>query len=253
MDRALQLLEAVAAHGDGARLSDLARQVGLAPSTAHRLLLTLESRGFARFDAQHSHWHVGRRAFAVGMAFSHWQHLISEAMPFLRHLRDATRETANLGVLEEGEVLTLAQAESREVIRAIAPPGGRAPVLNSGMGKAILATWPDAAITALARRHPPRPMTTRSLRTLTQIRAEIDRTRQQGHAVDDEEFASGMRCVAAVIWSPSGEAVAAISVSALAARMPPAAVEAAGALVREQAARLSAALGGQAPAGNCSP
>lgn len=247
VDRALDLLEALAAHPEGARLSDLARGAGLAPSTAHRLLTTLEQRGFAQFDPVKTHWHVGRKAFVVGVAYTRWQSFIAAATPFLRRLRDMSHETANLGVLEDGEVITVAQVESREIIRAIAPPGGRAPVMNSGMGKAIVATWPDAAIEALMDRHPLRPMTGRSLRTRAAVRDDIARIRTQGYAFDNEEFTLGMRCVAAVVWSPSGEPVGALSVSALAARIDEAALAALGEKVREQALALTAVLGGAAP------
>ena len=243
VDRALALLEQVAQAPEGMRLSDLARAVGLAPSTTHRLLTTLEQRGFTHFDAVSMHWHVGRQAFTVGMAYTRWQHFIAAAMPFLRQLRDATRETANLGVLENGEVTTVAQVESREIIRSISQRGGRAPVMNSAMGKAIVATWPDAAIRDLVLTHGLRPFTPRSLRDMAGVTAEITRIRQDGFACDDEEYAMGMRCVAAVVWSPMGEPVGAISVSALAERVPHRDVPAMGARVVEMAGKLTRALG----------
>lgn len=247
VDRALALLEALATRADGSRLTDLARAVGLANSTAHRLLTTLERRGFAQFDANHARWHVGRRAFTVGVAFTRWQSFIAAAMPFLRRLRDATRETANLGVLDEGEVVTVAQVESREIIRAIAPPGGRAPVMNSGMGKAIVASWPDAAIESLVARHGLPRLTRHSLTTPEAVRAEIAQIRQRGYAFDNEEFTPGMRCVAAVVWSPSGEPMGALSVSALAARMSLADMDQTGQRVQQLALELTGLLGGQAP------
>lgn len=247
VDRALALLEAMAAEPEGMRLSDMARRVGLAPSTAHRLLTTLERRGFAQFDAANSRWHVGRRAFAVGLAFTRWQSFIAAAMPFLRRLRDATRETANIGILEAGEVLTVAQVESREIIRAISPPGGRAPVMNSGMGKAIVATWPDEAIAALVARHGLRPFTRYSLRNLEDVTAEIDRIRTRGYAYDNEEYTTGMRCVAAVVWAPGGEPLGALSVSALSARLAPTELSQMGRKVRKLALELTEVMGGQAP------
>lgn len=243
VDRALHLLELVAQSPEGVRLSDVARAAGLAPSTAHRLLTTLERRGFLLSDPRQATWHVGARAFSVGMAFTRWQNFIAASTPFLRRLRDASRETANLGVLEDGEVITVAQLESREIIRAIAPPGGRTPVMNSGMGKAIVATWPDAAIEALVARHGLRPMTPRSLRSLDEVRGEIARIRADGYACDDEEFTRGMRCVAAVVRGHDGEAVGAISVSALASRLPPEGVPPLGQLVRRAAADLSRTFG----------
>lgn len=253
VDRALMLLEALALKPAGTRLSDLAREAGLAPSTTHRLLTTLERNGFAQFDPARTKWHVGRKAFAVGVAFTNWQSFIAAAMPFMRRLRDATRETANLGILEDGEVITVAQVESREIIRAIASPGGRAPVMNSGMGKAIVATWPDEAIAALVARHGLRTLTRHSLRSMAEVRDEIERIRERGYAYDNEEFTPGMRCVAAVVWSASGEPLGGLSVSALAVRLSAADMPAMGERVRAQALELTRVMGGRPPAGFAGP
>lgn len=242
VDRALRLLEALATRAEGLRLSDLARAEGLAASTTHRLLTALEQRGFVHLDPVSRCWLIGQRAFSVGIAFTRWQSLIATAQPFLRRLRDETRETVNLGVIDTGEVVTVAQAESREITRAIAPPGGRTPVMNSAMGKAIVATWPDAEVAALITRHGLRPMTRHSLRDEDAARAEISRIRAQGHALDNQEFRLGMRCVAAVIQPPGAEALAALSVSGLAQRVTPELAEALAPKVREIAAAISRAL-----------
>ena len=149
LDRALTLLELIAAEPEGHRLSDLARAAALAVSTTHRLLTTLEQRGFVQTDVATGRWHIGSRAHSVGAAWGTARNLLAPAMPYLRRLRDATRETANLGVIEDGHVITVAQAESREIMRAISPPGGHAPIFCSGMGKAIVATWEDEQIDRL--------------------------------------------------------------------------------------------------------
>ncbi|MDX5357364.1 MAG: IclR family transcriptional regulator [Rhodobacterales bacterium] len=247
VDRALSLLEGLAQAPEGARLSDLARDSGLAVSTAHRLLTTLERRGFAQFDAAQSRWHVGRKAFTVGIAYTRWQSLIAAAMPFLRRLRDMTRETANLGVLEDGEVVTLAQVESREIIRAISPPGGRSPVMTSGLGKAIVATWPDDEIAALVARHGLPRMTRHSLQDMAGVRREMQAIRENGFACDNEEFTPGLRCVAATVWSAGGEAVGAISISGLAARIAAEDMPALGQKIRALADELTTAIGGAPP------
>ncbi|WP_412564938.1 IclR family transcriptional regulator [Thalassobius sp. MITS945101] len=168
-------------------------------------------------------------------------------MPFLKRLRDTTRETANLGVIEDGEVVTLSQVESREIMRAISPPGGRVPVMCSGMGKAILATWEDTAIDRAIERHGLRAMTKRSLTSPDAVHSEIRNIRQRGYALDDEEFVMGLRCVAAVVWGPSGEPACAISVSGLASRMTPEKVQQTGVTVQRLARELTEVLGGKAP------
>ncbi|QPM91414.1 IclR family transcriptional regulator [Pseudooceanicola algae] len=247
VDRALTLLELIAAEPEGLRLSDVARRAALAPSTTHRLLTTLEQRGFLQSDAASGHWHVGRSAHRVGAAYMLSRNLVAPALPFLRRLRDATRETANLGVIEDGEVVTLSQVESREIMRAISPPGGRVPVLCSGMGKAILATRPDDEVDHMIRRHGFRAATAHSLTRPEAVQTEIGRIRAQGWALDDEEFVIGLRCVAVVVWGPEGEPACAISVSGLAARMTPEKVASCAGTLRRIAAELSLAMGGRAP------
>lgn len=247
VQRALGLLEQIAGATGGARLTDLAQQAGLAPSTTHRLLTTLEQNGFVYADAASNRWHVGQRAFAVGSAYTKQRSFTAPALPFLKRLRDATRETANLGVIEDGEVITLSQVESREVKRAISPPGGRVPVMCSGMGKAIIATWADPAIDQIVTRHGLRAMTKHSLTSPDAVQREIQAIRHRGYALDDEEFVMGLRCVAAVVWGPSGEAACAISVSGLAARMTPDKVAKTGETVTRLAAELTDVLGGRPP------
>lgn len=245
--RALTLLQLLSAADEGLRLSGIAREAGLASSTTHRLLTTLEQHGFAQFEPETQLWHVGREAFAVGAAYGRRRNFVAAALPFLRRLRDATRETANLGILDHDQLVTVSQVESREIMRAISPPGGRVPVFCSGMGKAILATWPDADIEALAQRVGLRPMTRHSLRDIGAALDDIRAIRARGYAIDDEEHVTGLRCLAAVVWSPQAEAACAISVSGLAARLTDARIAAQAAHVTTIAGELTAALGGRRP------
>ncbi|SMX51079.1 IclR family transcriptional regulator [Actibacterium lipolyticum] len=245
--RALTLLKMLSQADDGMRVSDIARSSGLAVSTAHRLLTTLEMHGFAQFEPDTALWHVGREAFAVGAAFGRRRNFVAPALPFLRRLRDVTRETANLGILDHDQLVTISQVESREIMRAISPPGGRVPVFCSGMGKAILATWEDADIRALASRVGMPAMTSKSLRTVDDALADIALTRSRGYAIDDEEHVIGLRCIAAVVWSAQAEAACAISVSGLTARLTDDRIDAIGLHVAQAAQELTDTLGGRAP------
>ena len=245
--RALSLMRLLAQEDGGSRLSDVARAAGLPVSTAHRLLTTLEQQGFAQFEPASSLWHVGRDAFTVGLAYGRRLSFVAPALPLLRRLRDATRETANLGILDDDHLVTVSQVESREIRRALSPPGRRVPVFSSAMGKAILATWRDQEVLALADRAGLPPLTTKSLRSREAALAEIARTRARGWALDDEEFNLGMRCLAAVVWSPQGEAACAISISGAAVRLTEDRLEPLGRLVAQAAEELTVVLGGVAP------
>jgi IclR family transcriptional regulator, acetate operon repressor len=247
VERALRLLEVLGADEEGYRLTDLAVQTGLSPSTVHRLLATLESRRFVQFDQSDGMWHVGRQAFAVGSAFVRQRNFVAPSLPFLRQLRDQTRETANIGVVDDGEVVTLAQVESREIMRAISPVGGRAPIIASGMGKAILATYPEADVDATISRRGLRRVTPNTFTRADDLKADLRKIQLQGYALDDEEFVLGLRCVAASVYNQQGEALCAISISGLTSRVTPSRIPELGKLVFQTANALTSALGGTCP------
>ena len=247
VDRAMLLLEALGEDEEGYRLTDLAIRTGLSPSTAHRLLTTLEKRRFVAFDQSDNMWHIGRQSFAIGSAFIRRRNFVAPALPFLRRLRDLTHETANLGIVDDGEVIVLTQVESREIMRAITRVGGRVPMVTSGIGKAILATYADEEVVAIIQRHGMKRLTPKSVVRAGELRDALETVRRDGYAIDDQEFLMGLRCVAAVVYNDQAEALAGISVSGLASRVPQERVPELGRLVRDTARELTLALGGRMP------
>ncbi|MCW5721920.1 MAG: IclR family transcriptional regulator [Devosia sp.] len=243
--RALVLLETLAEDGAGWRLTDLARHTGLSPSTAHRLLTTLEERRFVQYDTGRQLWSVGQQAFSVGATFGQRQALVAPALPHLRKLRDLTHETANFGILDDGEIVVMAQVESREIVRAIARTGGRASLVASAMGKAVLSACSEAdaeAIIAL----PDRNAALIPARAAA-LRSEIARARTEHYATDNQEGSKGITCVASPVRNAAGDVVGAMSISGLSARLGAERLPAIGSLVAAVAAEFSATLGvGQA-------
>tara|TARA_R110002124_G_scaffold144122_15_gene309078 strand:- start:28246 stop:28986 length:741 start_codon:yes stop_codon:yes gene_type:complete len=239
VDRALLLLKALAEESEGLRLTDAAARTELSPSTAHRLLTTLEYRNFVQFDPSSALWHVGHQSFAVGSTFIQHRNFVAAALPFLRRLRDQTRETANLGIIHNGEMVVLTQVESREIMRAITRVGGRSPLTASGMGKAILATYAAEDVAAVTNAHPMKAMTPRTIINRLDLNADLEVTAARGYAIDNEEYVLGLRCVAAVVRDHQGEPLCALSVSGLAIRMTLDRLPELGKLVADSATKLS--------------
>lgn len=247
LTRALDLLEDIAATPGGATLGDLALRAELAPSTAHRLLKTLEARRFVAQDPERGLWFAGVQAFIVGAGFLRNRDFVTAARPAMQGAMERSGESVNLAVLDQGQAIYLSQVESRQMMRALAPPGGRAPLHASGVGKALLAGLaPEAAerlIGALAfTRH-----TGRTIDAPAALAADIAAARARGYAVDDEEHAVGLRCVAAPIFNEFAEPLAAVSISGPRARIGDDRFEALGQLIRATAAEITARLGGRAP------
>jgi len=247
VDRALSIIETLAEDDEGYRLSDLAVRTGLSTSTVHRLLATLESRRFVAFDRTCSKWHVGARAFTVGATFARRRNFSAQAVPYLRKLRDLTRETANLAVVDDEFIVVLTRAESREIMRSLTKVGGRVAMVASGVGKAVLATYADEDVRAIIQHHGMPRLTEKSIVRPSDLFRELAKVRRQGFAIDDEEACMGLRCIAAVVYNDCSEPLAAISVSGMTSRIPDERLPALGGTVREVAAELTVALGGVMP------
>src|SRR4249920_564419 len=247
VDRALSIIETLAEDDEGYRLSDLAVRTGLSTSTAHRLLATLEKRRFVQFDRTESKWHIGARSFSVGATFARRRNFAAQAMPYLRKLRDQTRETANLAVVDDESIIVLTRAESREIMRSLTKVGGRVAMVASGVGKAVLATYADEDVNAIIRHHGMPRQTEKSIVRPGDLFRELAAIRRQGYAVDDEEACMGLRCIAAVVYNDNSEPLAAISVSGMTSRITDERLATLGETVREVAAELTLALGGVMP------
>ena len=247
VDRALSILETLAEDDEGYRLSDLAVRTGLSASTVHRLLATLESRRFVQFDRAQSKWHVGVRSFTVGASFAWRRNFSTQAIPYLRKLRDLTRETANLAVVDDEFIIVLTRMESREIMRSLTQVGGRVAMVTSGVGKAVLATYSDEDVGAVIRHHGMPRLTEKSIVRPGDLFKELATIRKQGFAIDDEEACMGLRCIAAVVYNDCAEPLAAISVSGMTSRLTDDRLPEIGQIVREVAGELTVALGGVMP------
>jgi IclR family acetate operon transcriptional repressor len=247
VDRALLIIETLAEDDEGYRLTDLAVRTGLSPSTVHRLLATLEKRRFVQFDRGESTWHIGAQSFAIGSTFVRRRNFVTQALPYLRKLRDQTRETANLAVVDDGAMVVLTRVESREIMRSVTKVGGRVPMVASGLGKALLATYSEQDVFAIIQRDGMPRLTSKSIVRAGELCKSLHDIRRQGYSVDDEEALIGLRCVSAVVYDDCSEPLAAISVSGKASRVPNDRLPILGKLVQEVAAELTMALGGTTP------
>jgi IclR family acetate operon transcriptional repressor len=218
LERALTLLRFVAA-ADGLTLTEIAQMAAMAPSTAHRLLVTLEQYGFVDLQPQTGEWSVGVEAFRTGTAFLRRTKVAVMGRGVMRDLMELCGETVNLGIADGDEVVFISQVETHETIRAFFRPGTRSPLHASGIGKALMAYMPRHRIEALVEKNGLTPFTPNTLTEVLGLMQALDEIRELGFAVDNEERTFGMRCIASAIFNEFGEAVAGISISGPSVRM----------------------------------
>jgi len=248
LTRALTLLERLSESVEGMNLSDLSQQLGMPPATVHRILSTFEELDFVEQDPETGLWFVGLKAFTVGNAFLNRRDFVALARPYMQALVDQCGETVNLGVIDRGEAVFISQVESREMMRMIVTLGSRSPIHASGVGKAILASKSEQEVSTILQQKGLPRFTDQTIDNPSDLREALDAIRQQGYALDDEEHAVGLRCVAATIFDENAVALAAISLSGPKARIDDRRLHELGAAVRHTADRITAALGGRLPA-----
>ncbi|UXU76468.1 MULTISPECIES: HTH-type transcriptional regulator BhcR [unclassified Paracoccus (in: a-proteobacteria)] len=218
LDRALDILDLIAG-ANGLTLTEIAQRLEMAPSTVHRVLVTLATRGVTESDPLTQAWHIGPTAFRHGSAFMRRSGLVERARPVLRRLMEVTGETANLGILNGDAVLFLSQAETHETIRAFFPPGTRSALHASGIGKALLAHANPTALKRMIAEMKLERFTEMTLVDPQALMQDLAEIRARGYSLDNEERTPGMRCIAAPIFDLAGEAAAGISVSGPTLRM----------------------------------
>ncbi len=249
LDRALEVIVRLG-EMQGATLSEIASELGSSPATVYRILSTFQGRGFVDFDERDQIWSIGPAAFLTGSHFLRRTSLVERARPIMRHLMEATGETANLGIERDGKVLFLGQVETHATIRAFFPPGTEGAMHSSGIGKALLSRMDDTRQRQVLAAGKLEQFTPHTLTDPEAMIADLRTTRARGYAFDGEERNIGMRCIAAPVFNVYGEAVAGISVSGPTARITDDRIDTLARDVIGAAQRLTAAIGGNyRPAG----
>ena len=218
--RALSILEALSDRREGLTLTEVARAVRLPRSTAHRLLTTMEGLHFVEFSSATQGWSVGLRAYRVGAAVDQTRVIERLAQPILRSLMLEVGETVSVMVPDGTDVRIVAQVSPQAALTPRPPGVGELlPAHACAAGKAILSSRSPAAVQAHIADEPLIARTQRSLTTGETLTADLERARRRGFAVDDEEYLSGLRCVAVPILDGRSVARAALSISGPAARL----------------------------------
>jgi IclR family transcriptional regulator, acetate operon repressor len=208
--RLAMLLTAFRPGDDALGVSELARRTGVPKSSVHRLAGHLAAEGLLERDG--GALRLGLKLFEIGQLATRQRGLVDAARPYLADLREATRNTVHLAVLEGTEVVYLDVVRGPDAPRLPSRIGGRFPAHATAVGKAILAFSPDEAlervISAGLPRIGPRTITAPGL-----LRRALMKIRTEGLAHEREESGTGVVCVAGPVLDAAGEARAAISIS----------------------------------------
>ncbi len=208
VERALDILLVFTEH-TSLGLTEIADKVGLHKSTVHRLLASLEGKGFLIRDAATEKYRLGFRVWELsaqlaGQTDDPGTLLLSE----MERLRDAVGETISLYLREGNERIRIQAVQSHQAIRRVAPLGARLPLYVGASSKVLLA-FADDEVRDRVMQDESWPASIHNGSFLGQL-ADI---RRLGYATSIEEREPGAAAVAAPIFGTSGKLVAALAVS----------------------------------------
>jgi len=213
VERALDVLQALAAGARPLRLVEVQAQTGLQKTIALRLLRTLESAGFVEQELTSGGFQIGLRAFEVGQAYSRRRWLIPRIRPHLQRLIEGSPHTAYLAALDGLEIVYLAAVEGTGPLRVHVPAGRRNPAYATAVGKALLAELPEDEVIERARRFGLRRLTPSTISTPTRLMRHLREVRALGYALNAEEAYPGIGSIGATVRDASGRAIAGISLA----------------------------------------
>jgi DNA-binding IclR family transcriptional regulator len=240
LTRALDILELLGTRGQ-VSLAELSVALEQPRASTHRLLTTLETRGYVHHD-------VGARSYRLGPAIRSLaartaeSSLVRIAEPVLAQLTASTGESVNLGVLVGARIVYGATLDGALQPRMSAAVGEEVAPHATALGKAILASLTEHDRTRLLPSPPYPRYTPSTLVTPEALGAQLELVRAQGFAVEIEESTLGAVCVAAPILDATGSPIGGLSISGITARLPEEARLAVAALLRDRCARIAVQL-----------
>jgi DNA-binding IclR family transcriptional regulator len=202
------------------RLTDACKYLGVAHSTAHRLLAMLAHHGFVQQEPLTRAYIAGPALVEVGLAVVGSLNVREQARPMMEELAAETGETVHLGVLEGDQVRYVDAVESERALRVVARTGTLVPAHCTSLGKALLGQLTDQQVAELypASAEPFSARTDKSITTQAKLLKEVSRARARGYAVNAGETEDDVGSVAVAFRDFAGRP-AAIAVAAPTSRL----------------------------------
>ena len=245
VDRALDILLLLQTEGREMGVTQIGTALGMYKSTVYRTLATLEKKNFVRQNPDNGKYWLGVRLYSLGMLVRERYPLKKLAGPLARELADRFQEAVHLAVIDDAgnlpQHIIIEKIESPQVLGYSPMVGSSSPSHCSAMGKCLLAHVPAERLAAWNGCELPL-RTPNTISDWDRLKLELDRIRQQGYALDDEEMELGLTCVAAPIFERDGHVTAALSLSGPTSRIRAGRFEEIVNQVRRTAAAISALL-----------
>jgi IclR family transcriptional regulator, pca regulon regulatory protein len=211
--RGLRVLQCFTPEAPLLRLKDVADRLGVPMGSAHRTISALEALGYLRQDLPSKRYRLGLKVLDLGQACLAGMVFPDAALPFLEALASQTQRSANMAVLDGGEIVFVARASVNRLINVNLSIGSRLPSHCTSMGKVLLADLDDDVLAEVIAGLDLRGYTPATITDAGTLLRSLQTVRDQGYAVSREELEPHLTTVAAPVRDATGRALAAINVA----------------------------------------
>jgi len=198
---------------DEMSLSEMARRVGVSRSSAFRLVHTLQRLGYLEREEETKNYRLGARVMSLGYSFLASKDIAELARPGLQRLRNATRCSTHLGILDGDQVIYIARFAAHKPVSAMIAVGARVPAHATTMGRIMLAHKPEAYIHEHFSGRPLAKFSDSTPASVDALLALLDADRRRGYVISHSSFEAGIASIAAPLFGAKGEVAGAINVS----------------------------------------
>ncbi|MBN1835278.1 MAG: IclR family transcriptional regulator [Spirochaetales bacterium] len=213
VERAIDILEYLIARNAATSIKELSEALALPKVSVFRLVKSLEAKGYVLNQGGQGRYILGAKIVSIGSRISKDANLSQVANPFMFQLARQTGQTVQLGVLFEYQVMYVDQIRTSEALTLVVPSRTPFAVNTSAGGKVLVASLDDERLQDFLQNTVLEANTPRAIVDKGQFRLELMRVRSQGYAIDDEEFARGVRCVAAPVLNSAGQTIASLGIT----------------------------------------
>ena len=249
VDRAIDVIETLAASPEALTLTQLASSVGGSKSSVFATLQTLVARDLA--------WSIGSgqdRRYQLGLGLARLGDVAlsqvsfrDTALPVLRELSAETGFTSRAAAWGGDCAIAIARVNGSTGLTFDLHMGSREALHSSSVGKAMLFPLPDETLRTILSSIPLPRLTPHTLVTVDDLTANLQQARARGYAVDDEEDAKDIMCIGAPVYDHQGIAIGAISVTRIKSNISQDEIQSLGSITMRHAARISSELGWRGP------
>lgn len=210
--KAFDILEAMAARHRPMGVTEIAKALDMNKATVHRILRTLADRGYVRQLEPSGAYALGLQLLALGNEVLDSLDIINAARPIMQELSDLSGETVFLYIYDRGTVTLVHSVESAQAVRASLKAGRNVPIHATAAGKVFLA-FNDGEVLAKLEQSKLKRFTDRTLRSVQELRQQLDQIRSTDIAFDHGEYLHEVWCISTPIRNHRHQVVAALSLA----------------------------------------